>query len=496
MQDVPRQPAIFAKRPGLWLALFAGLLCTQIGPWFYAERDSCAYLSAARSLAHDGTLESLGRPGSGGITTYPLLIWPAYLFGDRPFVAVGVLQVLLAIVAMYGAYLWAGRVLPEMQVMLTGLSFVNAMFLLHLRRPLKEVAVLAFLIWTVNVLHLAYTASDRRRAGVWGFVGSILLAATVSLRFATCVFAVAFVGLAGWTAWRERERRRPLVTALGTFLGPGLLLAAGLWVRGGSVVDAVRMKIAASLGFAARQETGTLLDGMRRELGEIVRITVPGMFKAYSNEGHWLHPFGLATLATALMLVVGWWYLVRVRRVRDVFLLGLPLYMAAYMAWPYDQGARFMVVMLPAACACVWMGFVVPLRLPVPTIALSFCCHAGVALGYWYYVDLPRAIEQDAQWSQVETLADGLPEHPDGVTAVDVDWQLVCMLQLEFDRSVQLTRTPEAVSDESRWLIVPADGPAPARFRLVTETADYRLLERDETPPATIAVDDVPTSLR
>lgn len=482
MYEPEAQHPLFARRPGLWLALFVAVLCTQVGPWFYAEWDACAYLSAARSVAHDGELSSLGEPGPGGITTFPLLLWPAFLFGDRPFLAVGILQLLFAIVTMLGVYVWAERIMPESRVLLAGLSCLNAMFLLHLRRPLKEVAVLAFLIWTVNILHWAMSENRSRRAAVWGFVGAMLLGVTVSLRFATCVFGAAFVVPVAWTAFRDPDRRRPAIAALLGFVIPGILGTAYLLALGEPLVEGLQTKVIAAFGFIGEQKPVAYVEGAHRELGEITRITVPGMFKAYANGGRWLHPFSLMILITTALLVVGWWHFVRTRRVRDVFILGLPLYLCAYMAWPYDQGARFTVVMLPAAMACVWMGMVLPLRLPGWAMAASVVCHASVGIGYWILVDMPRAIDHDEKWPQVELLAEVLPDD-EACVAVNIEWQLVAMLQLETDQRIEELQSADGLAEGTDWVVIGTDAPTPATFRTVVETDDYRLLTRDETVP-------------
>ena len=81
------------RHPRIGLAVFAALMAVQISPWLYPTVDGCLYMKTARDFLAAPSLTDfhcLVPPG------YPALITPAFLFGNRPFLEIAVLQWLLS----------------------------------------------------------------------------------------------------------------------------------------------------------------------------------------------------------------------------------------------------------------------------------------------------------------------------------------------------------------------------------------------------------------
>src|ERR1700678_4108391 len=95
---------VATSRDGLGVAALALLFAIQINPWLYPSEDGCLYLQTVHSflsVEHFASFRCLVPPG------YPLLIAPAFLFGDRPFLAVSIVSWLLAVATIAGVYVWA-----------------------------------------------------------------------------------------------------------------------------------------------------------------------------------------------------------------------------------------------------------------------------------------------------------------------------------------------------------------------------------------------------
>lgn len=180
------------RRPRLWLCIFALLFAIQISPWWYPKPDGCFYLSIARTMvagsptANDGDVFRPANPG------YPLLISPAFLLGDRPFLAISALHWLMAVVCILGVYRWARRQFPAYAVLLTGLAVLNNAVWIHYRRTIKEIAFMAFIVWSVNVVQaLTHKRSNASTALLCG-VAALLITACALVRYPGMVLLAGF----------------------------------------------------------------------------------------------------------------------------------------------------------------------------------------------------------------------------------------------------------------------------------------------------------------
>lgn len=188
------------RRPWRWLAALALLMAAQVSPWLYPAVDGCLYLKTIREFLSADTLAKFHCYVPPG---YLPLIAPAFAFGDRPFLAVSILQWLMALALIGGLYVWARRQFPATALLFTGVVMVNISVWTYYRRPLKEVASMALLMWTVNLMHVLL--DERRRARVILLTAAVALLTTylTLIRYAAITVVIGFA----WAAcWHARQR--------------------------------------------------------------------------------------------------------------------------------------------------------------------------------------------------------------------------------------------------------------------------------------------------
>ena len=77
-----------SRRPMLWLLVFAALLATQIDPYWWPRVDGSQYVSIAGSMWSGDGPRAFGSPHLFFAPGYPLLISPAFLVSDKPFLLI------------------------------------------------------------------------------------------------------------------------------------------------------------------------------------------------------------------------------------------------------------------------------------------------------------------------------------------------------------------------------------------------------------------------
>jgi hypothetical protein len=377
---IERLLAAAKERPRLGLGLLALLFAVQISPWLYPSVDGCLYLKTVSDFLSAPRLDDfccLVPPG------YPLLIAPAFVFGDRPFLAVSMLNWLLAVAMIGGVYLWARRLAPSAALALTTAVGVNISLWIFYRRPTKEIATLALLMWTVNAMHSLL--DERRMARVMGLTAVVALLTTylVLIRYAGIMLVLAFAAAAALLV--RRGDLRP-ARAVGMSLVIGLVSTSALllWLvydrshgTGGTYVDSIVSIYHDRSVSEPRAHDGDGLDGEVQEVevrkprhftrallyrvNDLTCLTVPGLWKSSSGAGELL---SLSTSAGTLVLAVlalGWWRIVSTRI--DVLALMLPIYLLLYAHWDSSQpGGRFLLPVLPIIFACVGVGLIAIVR--------------------------------------------------------------------------------------------------------------------------------------
>ncbi len=461
------------SRPSIWLLGFAAVFALQVNPWWYATPDGAEYLSMARSIAAGQQVAVLGRAGFVRPPGYPLLISPAFLIADRPFLALSLINCALAIVFMLGLYRWACNQSPPAALLLTGLAMVNVSLWINYRRTLSELAFMTVMMWTAHHMNTVLGGEPTRRSGWRTAAGTQLMIFLATIREVGLLLAAGFsLGMLprarrGATAWKA-------TTATALIAGTAAFIALTLMAR-------ERVNFVSSLFLEAWQGrsegivtlVGLVLEGLRLRMSEVGRLLVPGMFKAYGEPGDWLDLNMVLYLPIFILVVVGW---VRfVRRRGDVLALMLPIYFGVCVAYRFDQGTRYMLPMLPVLLACLWFIIEPCRRWRMSFLAFLLVAHLTVALGYWVARDMPRARECNAQWPVIELLASRIVAHPGPVVAPRIPMCIVSMLSFAADRPVwpDDARTPRWQT--AQWIITSGqDAPVPG-FRYHSDAGRYEL---------------------
>jgi hypothetical protein len=510
------------RRPRLWLACFALLMAVQISPWLYPTVDGCLYMKTARDFLAAPSLSDfrcLVPPG------YPALITPAFLFGSRPFLAIAVLQWLLSVAMIGGVYIWARRQFPRAATLLTAAVMVNISLWTYYRRPTKEIATLALLMWTVNLMHRLL---DERRVGriiTLTVVAAILTAYASLMRYTVVTLTVGFGLAAAWLAWQRAfgwSRAVTMSAAIGLVTAitlSGWLYydrtygAGGIYLREVmSVYSHQKSRVAQGAAHgsesdqndqpnemqsnemtsddetAAHSPPMRFLQGMVYRVNDIGCLCVPGLCK--SSVEPWQLPGAsmLAFLGLSGVLIVGWWKIVR-RRL-DVLALTLPAYFLLYSHWVCDQpGGRFMLPMLPILVACGWCGLqTLVQRRATLVFGLLIVVHLAQSGGYWLLVDAPRAYENHRNWSLVDRLADQIRQRQ-GEVALATSVEQDCHgLWLELDWSYPLRSLEYQFGPRVVWIVEPAGRRPPKGFSIKRVDGPVQLASRNPEKPRVVAV--------
>lgn len=443
------------RHPRTCLLLLAALFALQVSPDWYPTPDASSYLSIARSIAHGTGPSNLGSRQLYVAPGYPLLISPAFLLGDRPFLPLSVLHWCLALALSLGVYRWARRTVPDAAVLITAVAMVNVDLWALYRRTLSETAFMTGLVWAATALAWSCRASSTRQLAVRILLAASLVCFLVAIRQAGLMLAAGFGSALLIAAFRQRiSWRRAAAQALAVGL-PAAAVLVGL-----AGYDRL---MAASSGAPTYVDqiadpTTTLsaqvLEGFRLRVSEIGRLTVPGMFKSYGRRGEWLNVNMAVFLPLSGFVLAGWWKLVG--RTGDPLALTFPFYLALYIIWPFDQATRFMVPMLPLLAACLWHVLEPLQRFRAPLVLVGLLAHGVIAAGYWLGVDCPRARALRALWPDLIQVAASIPGDAGSVACSGVPPDSPWIFQLILDRRVADLRPEGFPSDAAEWLVTPS----------------------------------------
>jgi hypothetical protein len=465
-----------------YLVILATFLLIQVSSSWIPTRDGAAYLSIAKSLASGNGLRRFGNPHLHFAPGYSILIAPAFLFSDEPFLLISSLHWLFLVAFIWGVYLWSERQLPAHALLLTALCAINVGVLYYFRRTLSEAAFTPLLIWTAVFVDRAADASNRPDTGKFALIAALLAGYLFSIRLAGVTLAIGFaLMLIVKAIKREITGTRAaayasivLATALGTTVmlvehDHAMALASGLAT---SYYDEV-----------VRSETSVdqrILTGILWRVQEIGRLTLPGAFKAY---GGWIHPIMLVYVPTFVAFSVGF-YDVASRR-RSALLYAFPVYFFLYIIWPHDQGARFMTPMVPVLWLSL-LAFVAQSRWKVLIHRFSRWLFAACLVTSMAYFGTDRleARKLIAYWNIADTMSTLLPT-PAHISFIRTarsfalnSFGPICAVR--FDRRCEEIREGSEHDIRLHIEYVAAFGPAipPANFVLLSEGQNFTLFKR------------------
>lgn len=424
------------SRPKTVLACCALVLAVQAGPWWYSSIDSASYLSLARSMARGTGPTNFGSRLWWYSPGYPALISPMFLFDDRPFLPIALLQWSLAVGLLVGVYRWAQHVVPKAAVWIAALTVVNHGFWIHFRRPLSEIAFMCALVWTVNLLRELPAAKSTAELARRLVVAAFLAAVVCLVRPVGVMIVPAFVV---WAAIEARRHRwswpRAGLASAAVALSAGSPVAWFVAHERGMAAEVGGRSYADEFHDAARSPLQSYSRGAQLCVSDLGRVCLPGMFKSHGTPGDWGDPNMLLHLPFFALIVWGWsrWR----QRQNDLFACYGPFYLLLIAAHAMDTGARLLLPLLPALFVCAWFALE---RIGAARRAVAIVClavQAAVGGAYWLAVDLPRARHFDRQWPAVEALAAPIRAGAPAVLDADAPSDLRLMLQLALDRPVE-----------------------------------------------------------
>ncbi len=494
-----------ARRSDRALLAIAGLwLAVQVSPLWYPTADSGAYLSIARGLARDGTLQSLGYPQVYYPLGYPLVIAPLFLAGGEPFLPISLLHFALGVAVLLLTYCWVRGIAPEHAAWVAALTVGNVSFGNVYRRPLSETAFMTAVLAGVLVLNRAARLCQCAESGwpglsprspgfppepglrglspghpSWIACGSMLAVVAVLIRPAGAALAAGLTAVLALAAWRgEWPRRRTVLAALAVGL-PAALAQAGVMVY-----DRVQATAIGGLGYTqqvrdpGQSVAGQLLEGVRLRVQETGRLLVPGMYKAYARAGTWRDPNLLVYGPLAVAVLWGWLRLVRERR--DVFAWLVPFYLGVYLVWPFDQGTRFFTPLWPLLAVCLLtltrgIHIAAVRRAGIGLVA----AHLLVAAAYWQFDERPQALALQGRRAELEQLAGHIPAADRAAVAADERvggaWLWV---QYRLDRRLMPWSPGTPLPSQARVVLARAADAPPAGWAADAASGSYCLWRR------------------
>jgi hypothetical protein len=462
-------------------ALIAALFAMQFQWWWTPGQDASSYLSIAKHLS-EGRLQRFDDPHLKYAPGYPLLIAPAFWFSDEPFATISLIHFGLALALAAGVHQWFRRWAPGAADLLTLFMMVNVSVWHLYRLTLSELAFMAELTWGAYALVRLMESAETRARLRWGALAVGLITLSAWTRQVGVFLLVGF-GIACLTRAIRREWawRRAITTIAGVG-APVTLLVLALIVWDHSVA-ATRGAHAKSYTEYLDDETLTfgqqVAEGVRLRIAECGRLLIPGMYKSYAEFGEWLNVNSLVYLALFALLTIA--FIQEWRRTNDPFVLTLPCYVAFFLFWPFNQGTRYLLPMLPVLTLCLWALLERTRTWRAPLFSLLIVIHLCVSIGYW--VKARDGARLHPLWNELATLAPAIEPELDRTNVIGVPDPVFLMSVVEYQHRFDAHQPREEITPETRWVITAKDAVIPAGFAAHTRTPRLQLLHRITESP-------------
>ena len=434
------------------ISISAACLLLLISPYWKPDQDSVAYLSMARSFAGGRGMLHLGLRQWHYAPLYSVVISPAFWFSSRPFLLISLVNIATACGLVLGTLCWFRRFSRRGAGLVAALVGVNIGLWDVCREPRSDTLFSALFIWAAVFFAGAVNARTLFRFAGFTALGGLIVVAAVFTRqvgiFLTVGFALAMV-----IRWLRGDADLPRVLLA---LIPGIFATCAVGVlivhdHHAATLDHVAVVVTYTEQY--RQENvsmrAQLLDGVRRQTADVGRLLIPGMWGSFAHFGQWLNFNTILYTLFTIPVAIGWWRLAR--QSADPLLWTVPFYAVMFVVWPFDQGTRFNVPMLPVMWASVWMMLSHWRRQRALILTIVLGLHLITSLFYLVGDDI-----KVARWNRT------IPPMAELARRVNTDEPAVLIgggsndiliWRYLLDRPVRRLSNNEASPDETRWVL-------------------------------------------
>lgn len=349
----------FLEEHGLQVLSFATLflILVHLSPIWHTDNDSVAYLSIARHIA-SGQLLRCDSPHLLYTPTYSLLLAPAYLLPGPTFLWVYLIHGLIAVAVATGAWYWVRAYSASHAVLVALLTIVNiGIWSMH-RVVRPETTYVAATLWAGGFLARAFQDPLHRKFWLYVLLGGVLAAFAAAVRplpFVSVGAAAALIHMAvtkriGWV----RAFFAALIVAA---LSAAVMLTWMAYDRHATAIDtAPQLNDRVNWTYIDYVKDWGLhpvqaLEGLRRQVGEVGRLLIPGFKGFYARAYAWLDPMNFVYAAYFVFVSVTWYR--AACSTSDSLVWMIPPYFLVFVLSRHDQGTRYLVPLVPALWFCL-----------------------------------------------------------------------------------------------------------------------------------------------
>lgn len=466
--------ASWAARPRPWIVLIALMILFQFKWWWTPTPDSVLYCSNARAMLH-GKMERLGSRQLVQPPGYPLLIAPSFLFGDQPWTILTLNQMVLLAAVAAAIWLWFKPIIGPATPLLTALVMANLSIWRYSRMNLSEPPTMFWMLLAAISLDRTIRCPDWPSRLLWAVIGG-LLAGMAGLTRIVGVSVALGMGLAlllrafgGNSPWPRSLILATIIGALGLAGPVGFLLYDHAHEQPGG---------RDYLFYLADKNTNvitTFIEGMRLRISEIGGLMLPGMYKARSRPGVWLHINIAIYLTVCAIMIRGLWRVLRKRP--EPMILGFPAFFIICSIYAYPSVTRYMLPVLPVLIAGIWFGLEGLKRHRHTLMLILLIGHLGVSIGH-RLTTIGDELALHRRWPAVLQIMEPLKNDRREIGAAGFETEFRMFMVWSIDRKIVEIADASRIDPRIHWLLIKPGDPVPPGFHERSANEFLKLLER------------------
>ena len=443
----------------------------HLSPWWSPSEDSCSYLSIARSLAQNGEPQKYASSQLHFGPLYPFVISPAFIISSRPFLLLSFFHAGLSVLLGISIWYWAKSLIPESAPWLVVMVSANCSLWLYFQRTLSESLFITVLMWTAVSLNVWLRTVSLPQISIGKTAAaslSILCLAMirrcgvlVAVGYGIVLLSRAYRGQISWL------RACFLTLVLGVPASIGVVTYEATMTQERGIIDTASQATWAQMA----------MEGLQLRVAETGRLLLPGMAKAYGKQGNWLNINMVIYLCFFIGIVWGWLRLVR--HYEDGLILTVPFYYLLHILWPFDQGTRYLLPLLPVLLLCLWMASECLGGRRKQVLVFFLMAHILVTVGFRIR-DGKRLAEFHRAWPSVDSLAEEIDRSQPLAANTKVPLPIRLMMTYTIDQTVISVSPDEDCPQEVNQFLTTKDQPIPADFDVRRIASNWVLLIRKQ----------------